>query len=52
MALSPPHTATVNDAVNPPAALPFIVASSSAEPSLKTLSLASVTRERLVTLLS
>src|SRR6185503_16987447 len=46
------HTATVNAAVSPPETLPLIVASSSAEPSLKTLSLASVTRERLVTLAS
>ena len=44
--------AMVNAAVIPPAALPVTVASSSADPSLKTLSLASETRDRLVTLLS
>jgi len=44
--------AMVNAAVRPPAALPVTVASSSADPSLNTLSLASETRDRLATLLS
>jgi hypothetical protein len=37
------YTATVSEAVKPSAALPLIVASSSDDPSLKTLSEASVT---------
>jgi len=49
---NPRQTAIVSVAVRPPLTLPLIVASSRAEPSLKTLSVASVMRERLVTLLS
>ncbi len=48
--LTPAHTATLSAAVTPPARLPEIVASSRAEPSLNTLSLASVTPERFLVL--
>jgi hypothetical protein len=46
------YTATVNAAVNPLSTLPVTVASSSAEPSLNTLSLASDTRARFETLVA
>ena len=45
------YTAIVSAAVNPLSTLPVTVANSSAEPSLKTLSVASDTRARFVTLL-
>ena len=46
------YTATVRAAVNPPDTLPVTVASSSDEPSLNTLSVASVTRDMFETLAS
>lgn len=48
--LPPPYTATVSVAVYPPSTLPVTVASSSADPSLNTLSLASVTCDRFLML--
>ena len=44
------QTATVSVAVIPPETLPLTVASSSAEPSLKTLSVARETCDSVVTL--
>jgi hypothetical protein len=44
------HTAIVSMAVKPLATLPVTVASSSEAPSLKTLSVASVMRDRFVAL--
>ena len=46
------YTATVSAAVRPPPRLPETVASSSDAPSLKTLSVASETRDRFATLCS